>query len=65
MALSDTEWWFQSFALLRHAIDYGDEVLEYLWVFPDTGNQHWMHAEDHLRRAIKKTVIGAGHSPDL
>lgn len=65
IALNDTQWWFQSFALLRHAIDHGDEVPAALWLFPDTGIEHWKHADDHLRRAIKKTVIDAGHSPDL
>jgi hypothetical protein len=34
-------------------------------LFEDTGKPHWAHADDHMRRAIKKTVIAAGCDPDL
>jgi hypothetical protein len=50
--LTDLEWWFQSFALLRNKVAHGG--IDHLW-----------HAELNLRRAIKKTVANAGHEDVL
>jgi len=65
VSLNNSEWWFQSFSLLRNAIAHGDEIEQPGWSFPDTGNRHWAHADDYMRRAITKVVIAAGHDPDL
>lgn len=62
--LDDTEWWFQSFTLLRNAIAHGDEVASEQWLFDD-GKLHLWHADDRLRRAIKRTAIQAGADPAL
>jgi hypothetical protein len=64
MALNDTEWWFQSFGLLRNAIAHGDTIDEQHWLFDDGGRHLW-HADEVLRRAIKRTVIEAGGDEDL
>lgn len=61
--LNDTEWWFQSMALLRNAIAHGNDISNDEWLFD--GQHHVWRADDKLRRAIKQTVIAAGHSPDL
>lgn|GEM_PF-1541300 len=62
--LTDLEWWFQSFALLRNRIAHGGEVPEADWNFDD-GVPHVWHAERNLRRAIKQTVANAGHEDVL
>jgi hypothetical protein len=59
MLLNDTEWWFQSMALLRNGIAHGDAITDEQWLFED-GKRHLWHADDRLRRAIKRTVIAAG-----
>jgi hypothetical protein len=64
IALNDTEWWFQSFGLLRNAIAHGDVIDEEEWLFDD-GRRHLWHADDVLRRAIKRTVIEAVGDDDL
>lgn len=62
--MDDTEWWFQSMALLRNAIAHGDEIEPEQWLFDD-GQEHLWHADDRLRLAIKRTVINTGQGPDL
>ena len=64
MGLNDTEWWFQSLAVLRNAISHGDLVREEDWLFED-GKRHLWHADDRLRKAIKRTVIEGGGDPAL
>lgn len=61
--LTDLEWWFQSFALLRNAIVHGGVVADDAWDFH--GVPHIWHAERNLRRAIKKIVGDAGHEDVL
>lgn len=61
--LTDLEWWFQSFALLRNKIAHGGEVANAAYLFDDGIPHHW-HAEWQLRRAIKQLVANAGH-PDV
>jgi hypothetical protein len=58
--LTDLEWWFQSFALLRNRVAHGGEVALSEYEFDD-GVDHVWHAELNLRRAIKQTVANAGH----
>lgn len=60
--LTDLEWWFQSFALLRNKVAHGDVVEERDRLFDD-GNRHPWHADDVLKRAIKRTVVRAGADP--
>lgn len=62
-ALTDTEWWFQRFSLLRNLVTHGDATPEEAWLH-DGVNHVWL-AEDMLRRAIKETLIQAGHPADL
>lgn len=62
--LSDLEWWFQSFALLRNKIAHGGEMAEAEFDF-EGGVQHVWHGEWQLRRAIKQTVANAGHEDVL
>jgi hypothetical protein len=62
--LSDLEWWFQSFALLRNRIAHGGEIPEGDWDFED-GKPHVWHAERNLRRAIKQVVANDGHEDVL
>jgi hypothetical protein len=64
VALSDIEGWFQSFALLRNAIAHGDVIEREQWLFED-GRRHVWHADDMLRRAIKRTVVRATGDADL
>jgi hypothetical protein len=64
VALSDSEWWFQSFALLRNAIAHGDGIETEQWLFED-GRRHVWHADDTLRRAIRRTVVSATGDADL
>jgi hypothetical protein len=61
--LTDLEWWFQSFALLRNAIAHGGVIANEAWDFE--GVPHIWHAERNLRRAIKKIVADAGHEDVL
>lgn len=61
--LNATEWWFQSFALLRNAIAHGDEIPSSQWWF--RGSRHLWIADRRLRRAIKRTVVAGGADPDL
>jgi hypothetical protein len=61
--LTDLEWWFQSFALLRNKIAHGGEIGDAEFLFDDGVPHHW-HGEWQLRRAIKQTVANAGH-PDV
>lgn len=63
-AMTDLEWWFQSFAFLRNKIAHGDAIPPADWLFEE-GKRHLWHADDVLRRAIKRTVIRAGHDPLL
>lgn len=60
--LTDLEWWFQSFAILRNKVAHGDPVDEGDWLFDD-GNRHLWRADDILKRAIKRTVVRAGSDP--
>jgi hypothetical protein len=62
--LTDLEWWFQSFALLRNAIAHGDQIADDHWLFDD-GKPHLHHADDVLRRAIKRKVADDLDEPDL
>ena len=61
--LTELEWWFQSFALLRNRIAHGGEIPDDDYLFEDGAPHHW-HAEWQLRRAIKQMVANAGH-PDV
>jgi hypothetical protein len=61
--LTDAEWWFQSFSLLRNHVMHGDETPRAAWSHDGT-NHVWI-AEDTLRKAIKETLIREGHSADL
>lgn len=65
--LTDLEWWFQSFSLLRNRISHGDVVGTEGddWTFDDDGEHHLRHADAVLRRAIKQTVIRSGADPLL
>lgn len=68
--LTDLEWWFQSFALLRNKIAHGGQLAPAGQLEPeeydfDDGVPHVWHAERNLRRAIKKTVADAGHEDVL
>ena len=58
--LTDVEWWFQAFALLRNRIAHGGEIPAADWDFDD-GKPHVWHAERNLRRAIKQIVANAGN----
>jgi hypothetical protein len=60
--LTDLEWWFQAFALLRSRIAHGGEIAAAEYAF--NGAPHIWHGEWQLRRAIKQTVANAGH-PDV
>jgi hypothetical protein len=60
--LTDLESWFQSFALLRNKVAHGDVVDEADRLFDD-GNRHLWHADDVLKRAIKRTVVRGGFDP--
>jgi hypothetical protein len=62
--LTDLEWWFQSFALLRNKLAHGGELESEEYQFDD-GIDHIWHAELNLRRAIKKTVAEAGYEDVL
>jgi hypothetical protein len=64
--LTDLEWWFQSFSLLRNRISHGDIVANegHEWDFDD-GEHHLRHADARLRRAIKQTIIRGGADPLL
>jgi hypothetical protein len=61
--LTELEWWFQSFALLRNKIAHGGEIPEAAFLFDDGTPHHW-HGEWQLRRAIKQVVANADH-PDV
>jgi hypothetical protein len=58
--LTDLEWWFQSFALLRNKIAHGGEIPDAAYLFDDGIPHHW-HGEWQLRRAIKRFVANAGY----
>jgi hypothetical protein len=58
--LTELEWWFQSFALLRNKIAHGGEIADAEFLFDDGTPHHW-HGEWQLRRAIKQTVADAGY----
>jgi hypothetical protein len=58
--LTDLEWWFQSFALLRNKIAHGGEIEDAEFLFDDDVPHLW-HGEWQLRCAIKHTVANAGH----
>jgi len=65
--LTDLEWWFQSFSLLRNRISHGDVVDSADgddWGFDD-GEHHLRHADTILRQAIKRTIICRGADPLL
>lgn len=62
-SLTDIEWWFQCFSLLRNAIMHGDEIPTAMWEH-ETHNHIWI-GEEYLRKAIKETLIRAGHPEDL
>ncbi|HEX3563219.1 MAG TPA: hypothetical protein VHU24_10310 [Solirubrobacterales bacterium] len=64
--LTDLEWWFQSFSLLRNRISHGDVIGTEGddWTFDD-GEHHLRHADAVLRRAIKRTIIHGGADPLL
>ncbi len=62
--LTDLEWWFQSFAVLRNKVAHGGQLAPEEYDFDD-GVPHIWHAELNLRRAIKKTVADAGHEDVL
>ena len=62
--LTDLEWWFQSFALLRNKIAHGGQLESEEYDFDD-GTPYVWHAERNLRRAIKQTVADAGHEDVL
>jgi len=57
--LTDLEWWFQSFALLRNKIAHGGDMATDEYNFD--GVPHIWHGEWQLRRAIKQTVANVGH----
>ena len=60
--LTNLEWWFQSFALLRNKIAHGGHIAAEEYAFE--GAPHIWHGEWQLRRAIKQTVANTGH-PDV
>lgn len=64
--LTDLEWWFQGFSLLRNRISHGDVVGTEgdEWEFED-GEHHLRHADAQFRRAIKQTIIRGGADPLL
>jgi hypothetical protein len=62
--LTDLEWWFQSFALLRNKVAHGGDIPATDLDFDD-GVPHVWHGEWQLRRAIKQTVANAGHQDVL
>lgn len=62
--LTDLEWWFQSFTLLRNAIAHGHIVTRERLTFDDGGGLHVFIGESTLRRSIKRTIARAGH-PDV
>jgi hypothetical protein len=62
--LTDLQWWFQSFALLRNKLAHGGELDSAEYSFDD-GVPHLWHAEWNLRRAIKKIVASQGHQDVL
>ena len=53
--LTDLEWWFQSFTLLRNAIAHGHIVTREGLRF-DGGGLHVFIGESTLRRSIKRTI---------
>jgi hypothetical protein len=62
--LTEMEWWFVCFAHLRNAVAHGDVIAREDWLHED-GNRHVWHADDVLRRAVKRTVVRALDEPDL
>jgi hypothetical protein len=62
--LTDLEWWFQSFTLLRNKVAHGGEIPATEFDFED-GVPHVWHGEWQLRQAIKRTVATAGHKEVL
>jgi hypothetical protein len=62
--LTDLEWWYQSFALLRNTIAHGGDLAAADYLFEDGVPHHW-HGEWNLRRAIKQVVANAGHEDVL
>jgi hypothetical protein len=62
--LTALQWWYLCFNDLRNAIAHGDEISDADRTFED-GKLHYWHANDVLRRAIKRTVISHGGDPDL
>jgi len=61
--LTSIEWWFQCFSILRNSIMHGDEIAATTWQHGE--HHHVWIAEDNLRKAIKETLISAGHPEDL
>jgi hypothetical protein len=59
-SLTELEWWFQSFALLRNRIAHGGRIDPNDYVHDDDVAHVW-HAEFNLRRSIKKIVADAGY----
>jgi hypothetical protein len=62
--LTDLEWWFQDYALLRNKIAHGDELADEDSVFEE-GTRHLHRADEVLRRAIKRVVVNARDEPLL
>lgn len=60
--LTELEWWFVCFGLLRNAIAHGDALEPERYDYE--GNTHLDIAEYRLRLAIKATVIASGY-PEL
>jgi hypothetical protein len=62
--LTDLEFWFQLFAVLRNKIAHGDVgELDANWKFED--HHHVRYAEEVLRRAIKRVVVNVVDEPLL
>ena len=58
-SISETEWWFLFFALLRHDITHGEAIpaRQHEW----NDRSHLFLGESYLRQAIKQTVANGGH----
>ena len=61
--ITDLEWWFQSFAILRNRIAHGEIAEDQEW--KHEGQHHLHRADDILRRAIKRSVAKASGNPLL
>jgi hypothetical protein len=58
--LTDIEWWFQQFTLLRNTIAHGRAVRPED-VLADDGRAHLYVGERELRRALKRTISREGY----